>query len=111
MQANSEPEQAFSISMPQPVFEISIAYIKTLNWKKHALNIQLPRILLLSFSESLFLHMFFKFHSDIYICVNYELSARARELIISKNVPKTSACVCLCYYAFAYILGFYGKRV
>ena len=28
MQAHFEPEQAFSISMPQPVFEISIAYIK-----------------------------------------------------------------------------------
>ena len=29
MQAYFEPEQAFSISMPQPVFEISIAYKKT----------------------------------------------------------------------------------
>ena len=28
MQAYFEPEQAFSISMPQPVFEISIAYKK-----------------------------------------------------------------------------------
>ena len=28
MQEYFEPEQAFSISMPQPVFEISIAYIK-----------------------------------------------------------------------------------
>ena len=28
MQAYFESEQAFSISMPQPVFEISIAYIK-----------------------------------------------------------------------------------
>ena len=28
MQAYFEPEQAFPISMPQPVFEISIAYIK-----------------------------------------------------------------------------------
>ena len=26
MQAYFEPEQAFSISMPQPVFEVSIAY-------------------------------------------------------------------------------------
>ena len=28
MQAYFEPEQTFSISMPQPVFEISIAYKK-----------------------------------------------------------------------------------
>ena len=28
MQAYFEPEQAFSIIMPQPVFEISIAYKK-----------------------------------------------------------------------------------
>ena len=28
MQAHFEPEQAFSKSMPQPVFEISIAYEK-----------------------------------------------------------------------------------
>ena len=28
MQAYFESEQAFSISMPQPVFEIPIAYIK-----------------------------------------------------------------------------------
>ena len=28
MQAYFEPEQAFSISMPQPVFEISITYKK-----------------------------------------------------------------------------------
>ena len=28
MQAYFEPEQGFSISMPQPVFEISIAYKK-----------------------------------------------------------------------------------
>ena len=28
MQAYFEPEQAFSISMPQPVFELSIAYKK-----------------------------------------------------------------------------------
>ena len=28
MQAYFEPEQAFSISMPQPVFEISITYRK-----------------------------------------------------------------------------------
>ena len=31
MQAYFEPEQAFSISMPQPVFEISIAYIKNMH--------------------------------------------------------------------------------
>ena len=30
MQAYFEPEQAFSISMPQPVFEILIAYIKNM---------------------------------------------------------------------------------
>ena len=28
MQAHFEPEQGFSTSMPQPVFEISIAYKK-----------------------------------------------------------------------------------
>ena len=32
MQEYSEPEQAFSISMPQPVFKISIAYKKS-KWK------------------------------------------------------------------------------
>ena len=31
MQAYFEPEHAFSISMPQPVFEISIAYKKKRN--------------------------------------------------------------------------------
>ena len=31
MQAYFEPEQAFSMSMPQSVFEISIAYIKNMN--------------------------------------------------------------------------------
>ena len=31
MQAYFEPEQAFSISMPQPAFEISMAYIKKKN--------------------------------------------------------------------------------
>ena len=31
MQAYFEPEQVFSISMPQPVFEISIAYKKKCN--------------------------------------------------------------------------------
>ena len=30
MQAYFEPEQAFCISMPQPVFEISIAYKKNM---------------------------------------------------------------------------------
>ena len=35
MQAYLEPEQAFSISMPQPVFEISIAYKR----KKHVARI------------------------------------------------------------------------
>ena len=35
MQAYFEPEQAFSISMPKPVFEISIAYEKTWNiWRE-----------------------------------------------------------------------------
>ena len=30
MQAHFEPEQGFSTSMPQPVFEISIAYKKNM---------------------------------------------------------------------------------
>ena len=35
MQAYLEPEQAFSLSMPQPVFEISITYKKTCIKTKH----------------------------------------------------------------------------
>ena len=40
MQAYFEPEQAFTISMPQPVFEISIAYKK-----KHVVHVVPGRIL------------------------------------------------------------------
>ena len=36
MQAYFEPEQAFSKSMPQPVFEISIAYEKKKNMYHNA---------------------------------------------------------------------------
>ena len=40
MQAYFEPEQAFSISMPQPAFEISIAYIKkNIYWGRSAAHI------------------------------------------------------------------------
>ena len=41
MQAYFEPEQAFSISMPQPVFEISIAHKKKtcMDTNFHLINI------------------------------------------------------------------------
>ena len=38
MQAYFEPEQAFTISMPQPAFEISIAYKKNM----YSTNVYLP---------------------------------------------------------------------